>query len=162
MHRLHDVSAQTAWQIVLRIVVGTYWICFSLMKWFDRSWVGDLLTTAAIGNYVPGYSQIIKYAASNSGSVAITITAVETVIGAFMLLGILTRVGAAVGTVLALNLMLTFVFCRCPWTQDFPMIFWFYFFPIVLNAQLIFDRSSDALGLQRVVRKVLLASTPSK
>lgn len=154
--------AQTIWQIVLRIVVGTYWIYFSLMKWSDRSWVSDLLSTAASGNYIPGYSQLLKYAASNSGSIAIAITAIETVIGVFILLGILTRVGAAIGTILALNLMLTFAFCRCPWTQDFPLIFWFYFFPIVLNVQVIFDTSSSAFGLQRIVRKVHFSGTPKQ
>jgi uncharacterized membrane protein YphA (DoxX/SURF4 family) len=145
---------ETAWHSVLRIVVGTYWIYFSVMKWFDRSWVRDLLNTAASGSYLPGYNQLLKYAASNPGSTAIVVTILETVIGLFILLGILTRVAATLGAVLGLNLLLTFAFCRCQWTQtDFPLVFWFYFFPIILNIQVAFDRSSRTFGLQRILGK---------
>ena len=124
--------------------------------------VSDLLSIAASNNYVPAYSTLLKYVARSSGSLAIVITAIETVIGAFILFGILTRVGAAIGTILGLNLMLTFAFCRCPWTQDFPLIFCFYFFPIVLNVQVIFDKSSSAFGLQRIVRNVHIPGAPKE
>jgi len=138
------------WQVVVRMVVGTYWLYFSLMKWFDRSWVSDLLSSAANGNYVPGYSYLLKFAASNSGSIAIFVTILETVIGSMILLGILTRVGAALGTALGLNLLFTFAFCKCTQT-DFPLVFWFYLFPIILNLQLIFDKSDKVFGLRRIM-----------
>lgn len=153
MNHVRQSRTEVIWQLVLRIVVGTYWIYFALMKWFDRSWVGDLLSSAANGSYLPGYSQLLKFIAGNSGTVSLAITIVETVVGAFILLGILTRVGATIGAILGLNLMLTFVFCRCPWTQsDFPLVFWFYALPIFLNLQVAFDKSSSALGLQRILK----------
>ena len=157
LNSLHNPRGQTIWQVVLRIVVGTYWFYFSFMKWFDRSWVNDLLSTAANGSYIPGYGQLVRFAASNSALVAVAITVVETVIGTFILLGILTRVGAAIGAILDLNLLLTFGLCRCSWTQsDFPLVFWFYFFPIILNVQVMFDKSSSTLGLQRILGKDIL------
>jgi hypothetical protein len=67
------------------------------------------------------------------------------VIGAVILLGALARIAAAIGTLFDLNLMLTFVFYRCSWTRDFPLIFWFCFFPI-LNVQVMFDNSSSTFG----------------
>ena len=152
-----------AWHIVLRIVVGTYWIYFSVMKWFDRSWVSDLLSIAANGSYLPGYNQLLRYAASNPGSIATVITVLETVIGLLILLGILTRVGATLGAFLGLNLLLTFAFCRCQWTQtDFPLVFWFYLFPIILNLQVAFDKSSEAFGLQRIVKNMHLSDASKK
>lgn len=152
---MQHTRAETMWQIVLRIVIGTYWLYFSFTKWFDRSWVSDLLSTAANGSYLPCYNQLLKYAASNPGSIAIIVTIFETVIGLLILLGILTRVGATLGAILGLNLLLTFAFCRCQWTQaDFPLVFLFYFFPIILNLQLAFDKSSGVFGLQRIVRKM--------
>jgi len=140
---------------MLRIVVGTYWIYFSVMKWFDRSWVNDLVSTAANGSYIPGYSELVKFASNYTGSLVIAITVVEAIIGTFILLGVSTRVGAAIGAFLGLNLMLTFAFCRCSWMQeDFPLVFWFYLFPIVLNLELIFDNSSNSFGLRKVLRKI--------
>jgi uncharacterized membrane protein YphA (DoxX/SURF4 family) len=128
------------------------------MKWFDRSWVSDLLSTAANGSYFPGYNQLLKYAASNPASIALVVTILETVIGLLILLGVMTRVGAALGTFLGFNLLLTFAFCRCQWTQtDFPLVFWFYFFPIIVNLQVAFDKSSKAFGLQRIVEKMRLS-----
>lgn len=152
----HHTDVETAWHIVLRIVIGTYWIYFSIMKWFDRSWISDLLSTAANGSYLPGYNQFLRYAASNPGSTAIVVAILETVIGLLILLGILTRLGATLGAFLGLNLLLTFAFCRCQWTQtDFSVVFWFYFFPIILNLQVAFDKSSRTFGLQRIVEKML-------
>jgi len=133
------------------------------MKWFDRSWVSDLLSAAANGNYLPGYNQLLRYAASNSDSIAIIVTILETVIGLLILLGIMTRVGATLGGLLGLNLLLTFAFCRCQLTQtDFPLVFWFYFFPIMLNLQVAFDKSSKQFGLQRIVKKCTFQILPKR
>ena len=136
-------------------MVGTYWIYFSVMKWFDRSWVNDLVSTAANSSYIPGYSQLLKFIANYIGSLAIAITVVEAIIGVSILLGVLTRVGASIGAFLGLNLMLTFAFCRCSFAQDdFPLVFWFYFFPIILNLELIFDNSNSSFGLQEVLHRM--------
>jgi uncharacterized membrane protein YphA (DoxX/SURF4 family) len=124
------------------------------MKWFDRSWVGNLLNAAADGSYIPLYNQLLKYAAANSGILALVITILETTIGVLILLGVMTRVGGTIGALIDLNLLLTFGFCRCSWTQtDFPLTFWFYFFPLILNVQVIFDKSSRTFGLLRILRK---------
>jgi uncharacterized membrane protein YphA (DoxX/SURF4 family) len=113
------------------------------------------LNAAANGSYLPGYSQLLKYAANNSGPIAIVIMILETVVGAFILLGILVRVGATIGALIGLNLMLTFALCRCTWTQtDFPLIFWFYLLPIILNIQVAFDKSHSTFGLLKMLRKI--------
>ena len=146
---------QTLRQLIVRTVVGTYWIYFSVTKWFDRSWVNDLVNVAAKGNYLPGYNQLLKFASNYTGSIAVAFTLVEAIIGAFILLGISTRVGAAIGAFLGLNLLLTFGFCRCSWTQqDFPLVFWFYLFPIVLNVELTLDNSGNSLGVWKALRKI--------
>ena len=148
--RLH-----ATWQLMFRIVVGLYWIYFSVMKMVDRSWVNDLLNNAANGSYIPGYSQLLKFVSNYADPLAIVVTLVEAIIGGLILLGVATRIGAAIGAFLGANLMLTFVFCKCSWTQgDFPLVFWFYFFPIVLNLELIFDSSHSSFGLWIALRKL--------
>jgi uncharacterized membrane protein YphA (DoxX/SURF4 family) len=133
------------------------------MKWFDRSWIDGLLNTAANSSYIPGYSQLLQYSADYSGSIAIAVTMIEAVIGTFIILGILTRIAGALGALLDLNLLLTFAFCRCPWAQsDFPLVFWFYSFPIVLNVDLVFDNSSSAFGLRRILQKLRHSRTSNK
>jgi uncharacterized membrane protein YphA (DoxX/SURF4 family) len=140
--------------------MGAYWIYFSSMKWFDRSWAKDLFITADNGNYIPGYSQVLTYAANYSGTIAIAVTIIESIIGACILLAILTRVAATIGAFLDLNLMLTFAFCRCHSTQaDFPLVFWFYFLPLILNVLLALDESGYTYGLQGVVQSVRKAVT---
>ena len=148
------------WQIALRLAVGIYWIYFSYSKWFDRSWVKDLLGTAAQGSYIPFYGQLLKnIALPNWGAVAIGITILEGAVGLMILLGFLTRIAAILGTLLSLNLTLTFTLCKCPWTEaDFPLVFWFYFAPLLLNIQVIFDQSSNLFGLQRLVKRIFVFS----
>ena len=153
------VRSGLAWQVTLRLIVGAYWIFFSYSKWSDRSWVRDLLGTAAQGSYIPIYGQILRSLASpNWSTLAIAITIVEAAVGLMILLGLFTRIAAAVGAFLGLNLTLTFSFCNCPWTSDFQLVFWFYFAPTLLNVQLIFDQSSNIFGLQKILKKSLVSS----
>jgi len=137
---------------MLRLIVAFYWIFFSYQKWFDRSWVRDLLSTAAQSSYIPFYTQFLNHLAlPNWSSVALGVTILEGAIGVMMLLGWLTRIAAALGTLLSLGLTFTFALCKCPWTEaDFPLVFWFYFAPLLLNVQVIFDKSSNRFGLQRL------------
>jgi uncharacterized membrane protein YphA (DoxX/SURF4 family) len=87
--------------------------------------------------------------------VATAVTVVESTIGLLLLLGILTRIAAGIGAFNALNLTLTFSFCRCPWVEaDFPLVFWFYLSSFLLNIQVIFDSSSRLLGVSEVLGRV--------
>jgi len=142
-----------AWQIVLRLTVGGYWMFFSYSKWFDRTWTHDILATAAAGNNIPLYRDLLQIAAPNWAAVAFFITILEGIIGALLVVGLFTRLAAVAGTLLGLNLFLTFTFCSCPWTNDFPLVFWFYFGPLLLNVQLIFDKSSNVYGIGRFFRQ---------
>ena len=85
-------------------------------------------------------------------------TLIESTIGLLIHLGLFTKSAGIVGALDGLGLTLTFSFCSCPWVvTDFPLTFWFYFSSLLLNIQLLFDRSSDSLGvsgvLTRLVRK---------
>jgi uncharacterized membrane protein YphA (DoxX/SURF4 family) len=118
-----------------------------------------MIRTAAQGNYVPLYSQVLRnFVAPNSAILALLIAIVEATVGFMIILGILTRVAATVGALMDLNLVMTFSLCNCPWTNDFPLVFWFYFGPFLLNVQLIFDQSGYVYGLQTILRKFSLRS----
>lgn len=88
----------------------------------------------------------------NWWTVSLVVMVLEAVVGSMILLGLFTRVAATVGVLMSLGLTLTFCFCNCPWTNDFLLVFWFYFGPFLLNVQLIFDQSSESTGLQRILR----------
>lgn len=136
------------------MVVGGYWVFFSHQKWFDRSWVERTINTAAQGNYLPVYSQILKQlVVPNSSTLALLTTILEAAVGFMLILGILTRIAAIVGSLIDINLTMIFGFCNC--TADFPLVFWFYFAPFLLNVQLIFDRSSEAFGIQTLVKRAI-------
>ena len=144
------------WQFSLRVAVGAYWLFFSSQRWFDVSWARDLLTVAAEQNYLPVYGDALRIlVVPNWLFAAIAVTVVESTIGILLLLGILTKIAAGLGAFNALNLTLTFSFCRCPWVEaDFPLVFWFYFSALLLNVQVIFDSSSRLLGVSRLFGRV--------
>lgn len=144
------------WQLILRVAVGFYWIYFSSQRWFDPFGVKDLIITAAAGNYVPLYGEILRWlVAPNWLATTIGVTVLESAVGFMILLGVFTRVAGALGAFNSLNLTLTFSFCKCPWAEaDFPLVFWFYFAPFLLNVQVIFDQSNNFFGLRRIIGKV--------
>jgi uncharacterized membrane protein YphA (DoxX/SURF4 family) len=143
------------WQVVLRLIVGGYWLYFSYQKWFDRTWVKDMVAAAAQGSYIPFYREFLQTVAlPNWETLALLITIAEGVVGLMILLGFLTRIAAAVGAFITANLIVSFTFCTCAWAvSDFPLVFWFYFSALILNIQLIFDKSSKTFGLQRFMKK---------
>jgi len=133
--------------------MGAYWLYFSSQKWVDRTWVNGLLDTAARDNYIPIYRELLaNIAAPNAGALSLLTAVAEAAIGTMILLGLFTRIAGAVGVVLNLNLVLTFALCSCPWAvSDFPLVFWFYFGPLLLNVQLVFDQSSMKYGMERFI-----------
>lgn len=153
VHVLQLTRLYVIWQLVLRVVVGGYWLYFSYQKWFDRAWVKDMLAAAAQASYLPFYREFLQtIALPNWGALAMSVTIAEGAVGLMILLGFLTRIAAAAGSFMSLNLVLTFTLCTCPWTvADFPLVFWFYFSSLILNMQLIFDQSSKTFGLERFV-----------
>ena len=153
MRRYRIVS--DVWSLLLRVVMGLYWLYFSSQKWFDYSWVRGLLQEAARNNYLPVYGDILRLVAESSwAALTIVLTIVEALIGVALLLGVFIRVASAVGALIDANLLLTFSFCDCPWnTTEFPLVFWFYFAPMLLNAQIALT-SEYRLTLITALRKL--------
>ncbi|MBI4257344.1 MAG: DoxX family membrane protein [Thaumarchaeota archaeon] len=145
------------WQLMLRIIVGGYWLFFSSQRWFDRSGVQVLVNTAAQGNYVPFYGDVLRiFVSPNLEATAIAITVLETTVGLMIILGVFIKIAGLIGAFVNLNLTLTFSFCQCPWAEaDFPLVFWFYFAPMLLNLQIVLDKSANVIGIQRLFAKFL-------
>jgi len=155
MHVFQLTRLYVIWQLVLRIAVGGYWLYFSYQKWFDRTWVKDMLAVAAQESYLPFYREFLQtIALPNWGALALGVTIAEGAVGLMILLGFLTRIAAVAGSLMSLNLLLTFTLCTCRWTvADLPFVFWFYFSSLILNIQLIFDQSSKTFGLQKFMER---------
>ncbi len=150
---------ELAWQLALRLSIGIYWLYFASQRWIDVSWVEWLLKTAADGNYVPIYGDILRMTVAwDWENLARIVTIAETAVGLMIILGILVKIAGAIGALIGLNLLTTFAFCSCPWNErEFPLVFWFYFAPTLLNMQLIFDKSSKTIGVARLFGRVLVA-----
>lgn len=135
--------------------MGGYWLFFSSQRWSDRSWLKDLVNTAAQGNYVPFYGDVLRvFVAPNWEMIALVATVLETGVGLMILFGVFTRIAGVLGAFDNLNLTLTFSFCRCPWAEaDLPLVFWFYFAAMLLNVQIAFDQSSKTIGIQRFLNR---------
>jgi len=147
------------WQLALRLSIGFYWLYFASQRWLSVEWVEGLLKTAAEGNYVPLYGDILRAAVELEWrSLAWTITIAETIVGLMIILGILVKVAGATGALIDLNLLMTFAFCSCPWNEnEFPLVFWFYFAPMLLNMQLIADKSAEVISVVRLFRSISAA-----
>lgn len=135
---------------MIRTTLGVYWIYFSSQRWLDYSWAKDLLIDAAKANTLPIYGEILRsMAVPNWEIVIVTQTVLEAIVGFLLLLGLLTRLSAIVGVVLAVNLTLTFT----PSASDFGLVFWFYLLSVVANASVITDESNRWIGLDRFLTK---------
>jgi len=142
------------WSFVLRFSVGGFWLFFASQRWFDRSWVEGLFTTAAAANYLPVYGDVLRRAAESWMYVALATTAAETVVGLMMVLGVFTRAAGTAGAFIALNLWLTFSFCDCWWNrQDAPQVFWFYFSALLLNLAVAREKTHPPLIRRRNSKK---------
>lgn len=161
---LERLTPKFLWQLTLRVFVGSYWIFFSSQRWFTPYVVKDITVTAAQGNYLPVYGQLLRAVVlSNPELTILAVTILESLVGFMILLGVLPKVASVIGALHGLNLTLTFSFCTCPWVEaDFPLTFWFYFSAFLLNMQILFDKSSKQLGIQSLLGKVLTKATRSK
>jgi uncharacterized membrane protein YphA (DoxX/SURF4 family) len=129
MSRLTDL-----WALTLRISAGVFWLYFASQRWLNIEWVRELFTTAASNNYIPVYGSMLRALTDSWLILALGVTAAETIIGIMLVLGVLPRIASGIGALIALNLLMTFSFCNCPWnTADAPMVFWFYFSAVLLN-----------------------------
>jgi len=139
--RLGDI-----WVLVLRLSLAGFWLFFASQRWFDRGWVREVFTTAALGNYIPFYSYILRELTTSWEVLALAITASETVVGIMLLLGIYARIAAIIGAFIAANLWLTFSFCDCSWNrQDPAQVFWFYFSAFLLNLAVLREKKQPSL-----------------
>jgi uncharacterized membrane protein YphA (DoxX/SURF4 family) len=137
------------WAFALRLSTGLFWLFFASQRWLDISWVRDLFTTAAVNNYLPVYGVLLRTLMDSWYYVALFVTVAETAIGLMLVLGIFPRLAGGVGALIALNLLLTFSFCDCPWnTADAPMVFWFYFSAFLLNLAVVREQHT-ILSLRR-------------
>ncbi|MEM4342351.1 MAG: DoxX family membrane protein [Candidatus Caldarchaeum sp.] len=134
------------WTLLLRLAVGGFWLFFASQRWLDRAWVKPLLETAADGNYLPFYRDLLRQAAQSWETVTLAVTAAETIVGVMIVLGFFPRAAAAAGAFIALNLWLTFSFCNCPWNRtDAPQVFWFYFSAFLLNLAVLREKTHPSL-----------------
>ncbi|MCS7094753.1 MAG: DoxX family membrane protein [Thaumarchaeota archaeon] len=135
-----------AWALLLRFSVAGFWIFFASQRWFDRSWVRELFFTAAAGNYVPIYGEILRVLVPSWEAVTIAVTSAETAVGIMLLLGVYARAVTVAGALIALNLWLTFSFCDCWWNRaDAPQVFWFYFSAMLLNMAAARERHASII-----------------
>jgi len=136
MSRLTDL-----WALALRLSTGFFWLYFASQRWFNIGWVRELFTTAAANNYIPFYGMLLRDLVANWFTLAWAVTVAETVLGIMLVLGLFPRVAGGLGALMALNLLLTFGFCSCPWNEaDAPMVFWFYFSAFMLNLAVLRER----------------------
>ena len=120
--------------LALRLSRGFFWLFFASQRWLDISWARDLFTTAAVNNYLPVYGALLRTLMDSWYYAALFVTVAETAIGLMLVLGIFPRLAGGVGALIALNLLLTFSFCNCPWnTADVPIVFRLYFLVTFLN-----------------------------
>ncbi|MDW7978274.1 MAG: DoxX family membrane protein [Candidatus Caldarchaeum sp.] len=132
----------TVWILLLRLSVGGFWLFFASQRWLDRSWVRELFTTAAEGNYIPLYGDLLRSLTPSWDILVLVITLIETAVGLMIILGVYPRAAALLGAAVALNLWLTFVFCDCWWNRaDAPQVFWFYFSALLLNLAVLREKS---------------------
>ena len=119
----------SVWVVVLRLVVGVYWVYFSSQKWFDSGWVKPVLDQAANNNPIPTMRTFLMASVIPNWQILTSAqTILEAAIGIMLLVGLLTRVAGTLGAVLAFTLLATFL-----GSLDAPVVVWFYLFSALMS-----------------------------
>jgi uncharacterized membrane protein YphA (DoxX/SURF4 family) len=118
-----------------RIVVGGYWLYFASQKWPPHGvdWMRALITANPAHEPVPGLRQLLQYVvAPNWHLFAVGQGVAETLVAALLLLGLATRLGALLGTLLAAELALTVAFLVTDGGFQ-----WLYYLAVLVNLQVL-------------------------
>ncbi len=138
------------WSIVLRVLVGVYWLYFGFEKLRGYGWVRSLLQNAAFNNPIPLYNDFLRSVVlPNWELVTIFQTILEIAVGVGLVLGLLTRICAALGVFAAVNLTLTFAFS----VADFGLVFWFYSLGVLVNSTALAQNSGQTIGIDRLLSR---------
>ncbi len=137
------MRASDAWHALFRIGAGLYWLYFASQKWQGIGWMQGYIIQSAHANPIPGLHELlVTVVAPNWWLFALAQSIGETVVGAFLVLGLAPRKTAILGFLLALNLALTVAFL----TTDLGFR-WLYYLALLVNAELVFtDSGAFALG----------------
>jgi putative oxidoreductase len=137
-----------AWRLVYRLTVGCFWLYYGSQKWRGVGWMRPLMQHAAAVNPIPGLQQLLAAVVAPNWQVfAVLQGAGETLVGALIVLGLLTRPAAALATLLALNVSFTVAFEL----SDFGLR-WLYYLAILASAELFFGPAGP-LALDRLLAK---------
>lgn len=123
------------WQSVFRIGVGFFWLFFAYQSWVGGGPSPNVVQGGFVANPVPGVHELlVQVVLPNWTWFSLLQTAGEVIVGASLILGLFTRLGAVIGTVLALNLALTVAFVE-------PSIVnrWVYYLLALANVELAFN-----------------------
>lgn len=146
-------SVQNVYMWLVRVLVGGMWYQQMLWKmpptFTDnpdgsgglRYWIGEMVTYAAFKSHASLVSGTIL---PNFKGFAFQVWAGETFIALSLLLGLFTRLGGLLGTLMALNLWLG-LYNR---PHEWP---WAYFFLILLNGFFVVFRAGRALGIDALI-----------
>lgn len=146
-------SVQNVYMWLARFLVGGMWYQQMLWKmpptFTDnpdgsgglRYWMGEMVTYAA---FKPHASLVSGVILPHFKVFALQVWAAETFIALSLLLGLFTRLGGLLGTLMALNLWLG-LYNR---PNEWP---WAYFFLILLNGFFLVFRAGRALGLDTLI-----------
>ncbi len=147
-------TAQHAWQWIARLIMGAMWWQQSLWKlppyYTDnpgvedsglRHWVLEMVNNAAFGLQS---SFVQKVVLPHFNLFAPQVYAIEVLIAASLMLGLFTRLGAALGALMAINLWLGLYRASYEWP-------WTYFFMIVVMANFAVFRAGRSLGIDAII-----------
>ena len=143
------------WMFASRLIIGAMWWQQSLWKlpptYTDRPdgtgglryWVGEMANHAAFRAQA-GFAKNVVL--EHFGFFAPQVYLSELAIALSLMLGLCTRLGAALGALMALNLW--FGLYRAPY--EWP---WTYFFLIVINTSFAVSRAGRSLGLDALLAR---------
>jgi uncharacterized membrane protein YphA (DoxX/SURF4 family) len=131
------------WHSVFRIVVGVFWLYFASQKWHGIDWMRPLIEQSAQVNPVPGLHEfLLQVVVPNWDKAALAEAVAETMVGVLLVAGLATRLGAWLGTVLAIGLALTIAFLQA----DIGLR-WVYYLAVLVNLEVVVNGPGQiALG----------------
>ena len=145
-----DAKILVGWLVIARVLAGLYWLYFGVQKWSDYSWVRDTLMIAAQNNPIPTYRELLSnFVLPNWQFITILETAIETLIGIGLILGLFSRLCGFLGVFIAANLTLAMGFSF----PDFALVFWYYALSLILNLTVLLSNTGRAYGIDRFILK---------
>ena len=138
------MPAAAAWRSVFRAGIGAYWLYFASQKWHGIGWMEPLMRQSARINPVPGLHQLLaQVVVPNWQPFALAQAVGETLVGALLVVGLLTRPAAVLATLLALNVSLTVAFL-----QPDVGLRWVYYLGVLAGIEVAVN-GAGAVALER-------------